>query len=182
MSGASHETQVPRAEAVAASVATASSGAAAPAPKPDTAEATMTPDELAWAVAKAMYDTDACSRALGFELIEVRAGFAQMRAVVRADFLNGHGICHGGLIFTLADSTFAFACNSYNVNTVASGCSIEFLRPARSGDVLTAEAAEQVLNGRTGIYDIRVRNGAGETVAMFRGKSAQIKGTVLPAA
>jgi acyl-CoA thioesterase len=99
---------------------------------------------------------------------------------VRADFLNGHQICHGGLIFTLADSTFAFACNSYNISTVAAGCSIEFLRPVQGGDVLTAEAVEQTLVGRTGIYDIRVTNRAGETVAMFRGKSAQIKGNVIP--
>ena len=99
---------------------------------------------------------------------------------VRDDFLNGHQICHGGLIFTLADSSFAFACNSRNLNTVASGCSIEFLRPVHGGDVLTAEAVEQTLNGRTGIYDIRVTNRAGDTVALFRGKSAQIKGNVIP--
>ncbi|NRO98967.1 hydroxyphenylacetyl-CoA thioesterase PaaI [Paraburkholderia sp. NMBU_R16] len=136
-------------------------------------------DELARAVAAAMYRADACSRALGFELLEVRAGYARMRATVRPDFLNGHDICHGGLIFTLADSTFAFACNSYNVNTVASGCSIEFLRPVHGGDVLIAEAIEQTLNGRTGIYDIRVTNRAGETVAMFRGKSTQIRGSVI---
>nr|WP_242538639.1 hydroxyphenylacetyl-CoA thioesterase PaaI [Trinickia acidisoli] len=129
-----------------------------------------------------MYEADACSRALGFELAEVRAGYARMRAAVRPEFLNGHGICHGGLIFTLADSTFAFACNSYNVNAVASGCSIEFLRPVHGGDVLTAEAVEQALTGRTGIYDIRVTNGAGETIAMFRGKSAHIKGHVIPPA
>ncbi|WP_181969961.1 hydroxyphenylacetyl-CoA thioesterase PaaI [Paraburkholderia sp. DHOC27] len=141
---------------------------------------TMTPDELAQATAAAMYDADACSRALGLELLEVRPGYARMRMTVRADFLNGHQICHGGLIFTLADSTFAFACNSYNVNTVASGCSIEFLRPVREADVLTAEAVEQTLSGRTGIYDIRVTNSAAETVAMFRGKSAQIKGNLLP--
>ncbi|RDU95418.1 hydroxyphenylacetyl-CoA thioesterase PaaI [Trinickia dinghuensis] len=140
----------------------------------------MSPDELARAVGHAMYDSDACSQALGFELAEVRPGYARMRATVRADFLNGHAICHGGLIFTLADSTFAFACNSYNVNTVASGCSIEFLRPVHGGDVLTAEAVEQTLSGRTGIYDIRVTNSAGETVAMFRGKSANIKGHVIP--
>ncbi|MGN6806776.1 MAG: hydroxyphenylacetyl-CoA thioesterase PaaI [Trinickia sp.] len=136
-------------------------------------------DELAHAVAAAMYRADACSRALGFELLEVRAGYARMRATVRPDFLNGHDICHGGLIFTLADSTFAFACNSYNVNTVASGCSIEFLRPVHGGDVLIAEAIEQTLNGRTGIYDIRVTNRAGETVAMLRGKSTQIRGSVI---
>ena len=144
--------------------------------------ATVAADELAQAVAQAMYRDDACSRALGFELLEVWAGYARMRATVRPDFLNGHNICHGGLIFTLADSTFAFACNSHNVNTVASGCSIEFLRPVHGGDILTAEAVEQTLRGRTGIYDIRVTNRAGETVAMFRGKSAQIRGSVIPTA
>ncbi|WP_206951034.1 hydroxyphenylacetyl-CoA thioesterase PaaI [Trinickia acidisoli] len=142
----------------------------------------LSPDELARLVGHTMYEADACSRALGFELAEVRAGYARMRAAVRPEFLNGHGICHGGLIFTLADSTFAFACNSYNVNAVASGCSIEFLRPVHGGDVLTAEAVEQALTGRTGIYDIRVTNGAGETIAMFRGKSAHIKGHVIPPA
>jgi acyl-CoA thioesterase len=139
-------------------------------------------DDLARAVAKAMYESDACSRALGFELLDVRVGYARMRMAVRADFLNGHSICHGGLIFTLADSTFAFACNSHNINTVASGCTIEFLRPVHGGDVLTAEAVEQSLSGRHGIYDIRVTNRCGDTVAMFRGKSAQIKGNVIPAA
>ncbi len=140
----------------------------------------MTPEELADATAQAMYSTDACSRALGLELKEVRPGYARMQMNVRDDFLNGHGICHGGLIFTLADSTFAFACNSYNINTVASGCSIEFLRAVQGGDRLTAEAVEQSLTGRTGIYDIRVTNRDNETVAMFRGKSAQIKGTLIP--
>ena len=142
----------------------------------------MTPDELARATAQSMYAADRCSKALGFELLEVRPGYARMRMTVRDDFLNGHEICHGGLIFTLADSTFAFACNSYNVNTVASGCSIEFLRPVPGGDVLTAEAVEQTLSGRTGIYDIRVTNQTGETVAMFRGKSAQIRGSLIPSA
>ena len=144
--------------------------------------ADMEPDELARATAAAMYENDACSRALGLEIVEVRAGYARLKMPVRDDFLNGHQICHGGLIFTLADSSFAFACNSRNVNTVASGCSIEFLRPVHGGDVLTAEAVEQTLNGRTGIYDIRVTNRADQTVAMFRGKSAQIKGNVIPLA
>ncbi|CAN7500399.1 hydroxyphenylacetyl-CoA thioesterase PaaI [Paraburkholderia terricola] len=139
-----------------------------------------TPDELARATAAAMYENDACSRALGLEIVEVRQGYARLRMVVRDDFLNGHQICHGGLIFTLADSAFAFACNTYNINTVASGCSIEFLRPVEGGDVLIAEAIEQTLSGRTGIYDIRVTNRAEETVAMFRGKSAQIKGKLIP--
>lgn len=141
---------------------------------------TMTPDQLARATADAMYAKDACSQALGIEIVEVRAGYALMRMSVRPDFLNGHQICHGGLIFTLADTAFAFACNSYNISTVAAGCSIEFLRPVQSGDILTAEAVEQTLSGRSGIYDIRVTNLANETVAMFRGKSAQIKGTVIP--
>lgn len=123
----------------------------------------LSPDALAQATAQAMYDADACSRALGMELVEVHPGYARMRMPVRPDFLNGHQICHGGLIFALADSTFAFACNSYNVNTVAAGCSIEFLRPVHGGDVLTAEAVEQTRNGRYGIYDIRVTNLAGET-------------------
>jgi acyl-CoA thioesterase len=147
---------------------------------PSVVLADMSRDELARATAQAMYEADGCSRALGMELLEVRAGYARLRMAVRPEFLNGHQICHGGLIFTLADSTFAFACNTYNVNTVAAGCSIEFLRPVQPDDVLTAEAVEQVLSGRNGIYDIRVTNRAGETVAMFRGKSAQIRGNVIP--
>lgn len=145
-----------------------------------TATAERSAEALARATAEAMYAADACSRSLGIEVLEVRPGYARARMPVRGDFLNGHQICHGGLVFTLADSTFAFACNSYNINTVAAGCSIEFLRPVAGGDVLTAEATEQTLNGRHGIYDIRVTNRAGETVAMFRGKSTQIKGTVIP--
>ncbi|MGF6879318.1 hydroxyphenylacetyl-CoA thioesterase PaaI [Paraburkholderia sp. MM5477-R1] len=140
----------------------------------------MTADELARATAAAMYENDACSRALGLEILDVRPGYARLRMAVRDDFLNGHQICHGGLIFTLADSTFAFACNTYNINTVAAGCSIEYLRPVYGGDVLSAEAVEQTSSGRTGIYDIRVTNRAGETVAMFRGKSAQIRGNLIP--
>ena len=149
------------------------------APKPVSSGA-LSPDELAHATAEAMYAADACSRALGLELLEVRPGYARLRMVVRPDFLNGHQICHGGLIFTLADSTFAFACNSYNINSVAAGCSIEFLRAVKGGERLSAEAVEQSLTGRTGIYDIRVINGEGETVAMFRGKSSQIKGNLVP--
>jgi acyl-CoA thioesterase len=94
--------------------------------------------------------------------------------------LNGHQICHGGFIFTLADSTFAFACNSYNKNTVAAGCSIEFLKPGHEGDVLTCEGVEQTLSGRHGIYDMKVTNQRGQVIALFRGKSAQIQGTVIP--
>jgi acyl-CoA thioesterase len=142
----------------------------------------MTPDELARAAAKAMYEADACARAFGIEIAEVRAGYARLSMAVRPEFLNGHNICHGGLIFTLADTAFAYACNSYNVNTVAAGCSIEYLRPVQPDELLTAEAVEQVLSGRNGVYDIRVTNRAGEAVALFRGKSAQIRGNVIPIA
>ena len=142
----------------------------------------MTPDPqaLAEAAAASMYEADGCSRGLGMTIDASAPGYARLSRPVRDEFLNGHGICHGGLMFTLADSCFAFACNSHNINTVAAGCSIEFLKPVRGGDVLTAEATEQLLSGRHGIYDIRVTNRDGEVVAMFRGKSAQIKGHVVP--
>jgi acyl-CoA thioesterase len=114
------------------------------------------------------------------ELVSCAPGRAVMRMQVRENMLNGHRICHGGFIFTLADSTFAFACNSHNKVAVAAGCSIEFLKPGQLGDLLTCEGVEQVLQGRHGVYDMKVSNQRGETVAMFRGKSAQIKGAVLP--
>ena len=102
-----------------------------------------------------------------------------MTMTVRDDMLNGHAICHGGFIFLLADSTFAFACNSYNRNTVAQGCSIDYLAPAHSGDVLHAVGVERSRSGRTGVYDIEVRNQRNETIALFRGKSYRIKGSVI---
>lgn len=136
--------------------------------------------DLARRAAASMYDTDRCSKWLGMTLEEIRPGYARMRMPVRPEFLNGLGICHGGLMFTLADSTFAFACNSYNIPAVAAGCSIEFLAPVEGDDVLTAEAVEQALNGRHGVYDIRLTNQAGKVVAVFRGKSAQLKGTIVP--
>ncbi len=139
--------------------------------------------QLAVQVGAAMFGADRASReTMGMELLACEPGRAVMRMVVQELHLNGHRICHGGFIFTLADSTFAFACNSRNHNTVAAGASIEFLRPGQLGDVLTCEGVEQVLSGRHGIYDMRVSNQRGETVALFRGKSAQIAGTVLPAA
>ena len=130
-----------------------------------------------------MYAADRASREfMGIELLSCEPGRAVMRMTVREAMLNGHEICHGGLIFTLADSTFAFACNSHNRVTVAAGCSIEFLKSARAGDVLTCEGVEQVLQGRHGVYDMKVSNQRGETVAMFRGKSTTIPGTVIPPA
>jgi len=132
--------------------------------------------DLAERVAAAMYARDPASKALGMTIVDVDAGHAELTMSVRGDMLNGHAICHGGFIFTLADSAFAFACNSYNFNTVASGCGIDFLAPAREGDVLTARAHERALAGRTGVYDVEVANQRGETVALFRGKSYRIKG------
>lgn len=136
---------------------------------------------LARAVGASMFAADQASRAfMQMELLSCEPGRARMRMTVRDELLNGHRICHGGFIFTLADSTFAFACNSYNKVAVAAGCSIEFLKPAHPGDVLTCTGQEQALQGRHGIYDMRVENQRGEVVAMFRGKSAQIAGTVIP--
>jgi len=134
---------------------------------------------LAERVAGEMYLRDRASRAMGMKITRVAPGHAELTMVVRADMLNGHAICHGGFIFTLADSAFAFACNSYNLTTVASGCAIDFVAPAREGDELTAFAQERSASGRTGVYDIEVRNQRGEKVALFRGKSYRIKGHVI---
>ena len=141
----------------------------------------MSPQQRAARVGESMFAVDVASKdTMGMELLTVEPGRAVIRMVVKPLHLNGHQICHGGFIFTLADSTFAFACNSHNKNAVAAGCSIEFLKPAHAGDVLTCEGVEQTLSGRHGIYDMRVCNQRGEVVAMFRGKSAQIPGTVFP--
>lgn len=135
---------------------------------------------LASRVGEAMFAADRASREfMQMELVSCAPGRAVMRMTVRESMLNGHQICHGGLIFTLADSTFAFACNSYNKVAVAAGCSIEFLKPAHLDDVLSCEGVEQALQGRHGIYDMKVSNQRGEVVAMFRGKSAQIPGHVI---
>jgi len=134
---------------------------------------------LAERVAQAMYARDRASQTLGMKIATVSPGRAELTMTVRADMLNGHAICHGGFIFLLADSAFAFACNSYNLTTVASGCSIDFVAPAHEGDRLIAIARERSASGRTGVYDIEVRNQNGETVALFRGKSYRIKGRVI---
>ncbi len=134
---------------------------------------------LAERVAREMYERDPASIGLGMRVVSVGPGRAEVSMTVRADMLNGHAICHGGFIFTLADSAFAYSCNSYNLVTVASGCSIDFLAPAREGDVLTARAVERSAAGRTGVYDIDVVNQRGEKIALFRGKSYRIKGHVI---
>ncbi|WID98580.1 hydroxyphenylacetyl-CoA thioesterase PaaI [Bosea vestrisii] len=135
------------------------------------------PDALARAVAQAMWDKDLASRSLGMSLDSAGPGTATLSLTITAVMTNGHKTCHGGYIFTLADSAFAFACNSYNQNTVAQHCSVSFLRPAFEGDRLTASAREVSRIGRGGIYDITVTNQNGEHVAEFRGHSRTIKGT-----
>ena len=133
------------------------------------------------AVGRHMFAADRASRGLGMRLLAIGAGTARLQMTVRDDMLNGHEICHGGFITTLADSAFAFACNSNNQVTVASGLSVEFLAPARSGDVLTADASEVSRGGRTGVYDMVVTNQHGARIALVRGRSAALKGrTVIP--
>ncbi|HEU4842971.1 MAG TPA: hydroxyphenylacetyl-CoA thioesterase PaaI [Burkholderiaceae bacterium] len=127
-----------------------------------------------------MFARDRASQALGMTLDTIRPGYARMSMPVRDDLLNGHQTCHGGFIFALADSAFAFACNSHNQNTVGAGCTIEYLAPGRLGDVLTAEAVEQALAGRSGVYDIRVSDQGGRLLALMRGKSHRVSGDVVP--
>ena len=145
----------------------------------DDAHDAIAAQRLAERVAAGMFDNDRASRALGMEIASIAPGRAEMTMKVREDMLNGHAMCHGGFIFLLADSTFAFACNSYNRNTVAQGCSIDYLAPAHLGDILHATGLERSRTGRTGVYDIEVRNQHGRTVALFRGKSYRIDGHVI---
>jgi len=137
---------------------------------------------LAERVAAAMFARDIGTQRLGIRVGRIAPGRAELTMTVRADMLNGHATCHGGYIFTLADSAFAYACNSSNLTTVASGCSIDFLAPAHEGDVLTAVAEERSVSGRTGVYDIDVTNQRGARVALFRGKSYRIKGHIIDVA
>lgn len=138
-----------------------------------------TAQALAQRVAEAMFANDSASRALGMHIESIGPGRAVMTMTVRPEMLNGHAICHGGYVFLLADSTFAFACNSYNRNTVAQGCSIDYVAPAHSGDLLRASATERSKSGRTGVYDIEVRDQHGRSIALFRGKSYRIDGHVV---
>ncbi|MBF1164847.1 MAG: hydroxyphenylacetyl-CoA thioesterase PaaI [Dechloromonas agitata] len=134
---------------------------------------------LADATAEAMFSRDRAAQALGIKIVRVQPGASLLTMTVRSDMVNGHHICHGGMIFSLADTAFAYACNSYNKNTVASACHIDFLAPAKEGETLEAEAVEQSASGRTGVYDITVRNNHGKTIALFRGKSYRINGEVI---
>jgi len=127
-------------------------------------------------VREGMFRNDRASKLLGMQIVDVSPGSATLVMTIRDDMLNGHDICHGGLITTLADSAFAFACNSYNELTVASGFSVDLLAPGRLNDVLTARCAEVSKAGRTGVYDAVITNQRGERVAVFRGRSYTMKG------
>jgi acyl-CoA thioesterase len=143
----------------------------------------VSPQQLAEQVRDALWAGDHATQMLGMAITEVGPGRAVIRMAVRQDMLNGHVTCHGGLITTLADSAFAFACNSHNELTVASGFSVDLLAPGRLGDLLTATAVEVSKAGRTGVYDVEVRNQRGERIAVFRGRSYTLRGKpVLPTA
>ena len=137
------------------------------------------PQQLAERIAEVLYADDRASQSHGIRLIEVRPGYAKLSMIVRGDMVNGHRICHGGMVFTLADSAFAFACNSHNDRTVAAAASIDFLAASYEGDELTAEATELWRTKRNGIYEITVTNQKGARIAFFRGRSYRIDGQVV---
>jgi acyl-CoA thioesterase len=136
----------------------------------------LSPQQTAEHVREGMLRNDRASRGLGMRVVEIAPGRALLEMQVRDDMLNGHETCHGGFIAALADSAFAFACNSYNELTVASGFGIDFVAPARHGDVLSARCEEVSKAGRTGVYDTEVTNQKGERIAVFRGRSYTVKG------
>ena len=142
--------------------------------------ATLSPDDLARACAEAMWKEDGASKGLGMEILQVRAGEATLAMTIQANMVNGHGIAHGGFIFTLADSAFAYACNSHNERVVAAQGNISFIRPGRLGDRLVAVAREVSRAGRSGIYDVRVTVD-GTAIAELRGHSRAVGGAWVPA-
>ncbi|MBV8765923.1 MAG: hydroxyphenylacetyl-CoA thioesterase PaaI [Hyphomicrobiales bacterium] len=139
----------------------------------------MSTDRLARAAADAMWAQDTASRALGMAITEIAPGAATLTMPVSDTMVNGHGLCHGGYIFMLADSAFAFACNSHNQRAVAQHCAITFLTPGRLGDVLTARCREVSRAERSGVYDVRVTRQDDEVIAVFRGLSRTVKGTLV---
>lgn len=141
--------------------------------------ASFSAEELARACARAMWDDDQASQRLGMTIDHVEPGAATLSMTITPEMTNGHGTCHGGFIFALADSAFAFACNSYNQRTVARHCSVTFIAPALRDDRLTAAAREVSRAGRDAIYDVRITNQRGEHIAEFRGHSRTVKGTHL---
>jgi acyl-CoA thioesterase len=144
-------------------------------------KARLSSDDLARACADAMWKEDDASKGLGMEIVEVKQGQATLAMTVKPHMVNGHGIAHGGFIFLLADSAFAFACNSHNERTVAAHCDISFIKPGKLGDRLVAVAREISRSGRSGIYDVRV-SADNVVVAEFRGHSRTIGGAWLPRA
>ena len=142
-------------------------------------KATLSPDDLARACADAMWKEDDASKGLGMEIVEIRPGQATMAMTVKPHMVNGHGIAHGGFIFLLADSTFAFACNSRNERAVAAQCNISFIKPGKLGDRLVATAKEISWTGRSGIYDVRVTVD-GVAIAELRGHSRAVGGAWIP--
>jgi len=142
--------------------------------------AEMTAQDIARACADAMWNNDSTSQRLGMELEHIAPGEARLAMTVTDAMSNGHGNCHGGFIFTLGDSAFAFACNSHNQVVVGQHCSITYIAPARIGDRLVATATELSRQGRSGIYDIRITNQHGQHIAEFRGHSRVVKGSHLP--
>lgn len=140
----------------------------------------MTPEERAETCARVMFAKDEASSGLGMSVDRVAPGQSTLSMSVRPDMLNGHGICHGGFIFSLADSAFAFACNTYNQITVAQQNQITYLAPGKSGERLTAQAVEVSRSGRSGIYDVTVTGEDGRVIALFRGLSRSIKGQLFP--
>lgn len=137
----------------------------------------MTPTALAKACAEAMWAEDLATRSLAMALDDVGPGSARLSMEVQAHMVNGHGLCHGGYIFTLADSAFAFACNTYNDRVVAQHCAITYIRPAHSGMRLTASAIERSRAGRSGVYDVTVTAADGSVIAEFRGNSRSLGST-----
>ena len=135
--------------------------------------------DLARRCAEAMFERDNASKAMGMRLLSAGPGSARVEMNVRVDMIQGHGTCHGGYLFALADSAFALAYNSYNEATVAIGCSIDYIAPARAGDTLSAVCIEQSRSGRTGNYDVRIENHQGQLIALFHGKSYKVRGSVL---
>jgi acyl-CoA thioesterase len=151
------------------------------APPGDAARGTSTAIDarhLAERAVDALFARDMASEMLGMRVVGVKPGYARLAMTVRPDMVNGHRICHGGLIFSLADSAFAASCNSHNENTVAAAASIDFLAPAFEGDELSAEANELWRSGRSGLYEITVTNQRGERIALFRGRSHRIGGSL----
>ena len=136
----------------------------------------MTPQQIAEATRESMWKDDRASKALGMQVLAVGPGTATLTMTVRDDMLNGHDICHGGLVATLADSAFAYACNAYNELTVASGFTVDLLAPGQPGDLLTATCREGSKAGRTGLYDVAVTNQHGQPIAVFRGRSYTMRG------